>query len=79
MKNDQILDRLQEIFRDVLNDQNLIILPKMSAEDIEDWDSLSHVNLIVSIQKDFKIKFKLGEVETLNNIGDMIELIKQKI
>ena len=79
MKNDQILDRLQEIFRDVLNDQNLTILPKMSAEDIEDWDSLSHVNLIVSIQKDFKIKFKLGEVETLNNIGDMIELIKQKI
>jgi acyl carrier protein len=71
-------ERLQEIFRDVFDNDKLIINEKMSAIDIEDWDSLAQINLIVAIEKEFEIKFTLEEVIKLKNIGEMLELIKLK-
>lgn len=71
--------RLQDIFRDIFDSANLVIDRSTSAKDIEDWDSLSHINLIVAIEKDFKIEFALGELQDLKNVGEMMDLIKKKV
>lgn len=72
-------EKLQEIFRDIFDNQDLVITRGTSARDIEDWDSLSHINLIVAIEKAFKIKFALGELQELKNVGEMIDLVDRKL
>ena len=71
-------ERLQEIFRDIFDDEKLIITEEMSANYIEDWDSLAQINLIIAIEKEFKVKFRLEEVSNLKNIGEMLELLSKK-
>lgn len=75
----EIKERLQEIFRDVFDDEELEIREEMSAKDIEDWDSLAQINLIIAIEKEFGVKFNLEEVSKLKNIGEMLELINLKL
>lgn len=75
----EIKERLQEIFRDVFDEEDLEIREDMSAKDIDDWDSLAQINLIVAIEKEFGVKFNLDEVSQLKNIGEMLELISKKI
>lgn len=75
----EIKERLQEIFRDVFDDEELEIREDMSAKDIEDWDSLAQINLIIAIEKEFGVKFNLEEVSKLKNIGEMLELINLKL
>lgn len=74
-----ILEQVQDIFRDIFDDEDLVIKNETSAVDIEDWDSLSHIRLVVAIEKEFDIKFAFGELQELKNVGEMIELIKEKI
>lgn len=71
--------KVQDIFRDIFDDENLTISEQTHSEDIEDWDSLSHINLVASIEKEFHIKFALGELQELKNVGDMLELIAKKV
>ena len=75
----QFLERLQPIFRDVFDDINLIIVPTSNSDSIEGWDSLAHINLVSAVEQEFKIRFALGELQTLKNVGDMIELMGKKI
>lgn len=75
----EIKERLQEIFRDIFDDEELEIREEMSAEDIEDWDSLAQINLIIAIEKEFGVKFNLEEVSKLKNIGEMLIQIKSKL
>ena len=75
----EILDRLQPIFREVLENNDLVITTSSSAKNVENWDSLAHINLVSVIEQEFKIRFALGELETLNNVGDMIELMQKKM
>ena len=75
----EILDRLQPIFREVLENNDLVITITSSAKNVEGWDSLAHINLVSVIEQEFKIRFALGELETLNNVGDMIELMQKKM
>lgn len=75
----EIKERLQEIFRDIFDDEELEIRDDMSAKDIEDWDSLAQINLIIAIEKEFGVKFNLEEVSKLKNIGEMLELINLKL
>ncbi len=79
MDSTQILEELQEIFRDVLDQPELILTPQSNAQTVEDWDSLAHINLVTSIEKHYKIKFALGELQELKNVGDMIDLIQTKL
>jgi len=72
-------EKLQEIFRDIFDDEELVITEGMTAADIEDWDSLAQINLIIAIEKEFRIKFNLEEVSKLKNIGEMLDLIKFKV
>jgi acyl carrier protein len=74
----EIKKKITAIFRDVFDDPTLLVQDSTHSKDIDDWDSLNHINLIVAIEKEFKIKFALGELESLKNVGEMIRLIQKK-
>ncbi|MBF0467002.1 MAG: acyl carrier protein [Nitrospirae bacterium] len=73
------IDGVQPIFRDIFDDGSLIITRQTSANDIEEWDSLNHINLVVAIEKFYDIKFALGEIQSLKNVGEMADLIDEKV
>ena len=79
MNREMIYQRINEIFRDVFDDEDIVISSETTAADIEGWDSLVHVNLIISIEKKFEIKFKMEEFSTLRNVGAMVELIEKYV
>ena len=74
-----ILDELQPIFQDIFEDDELSITAESNADTVEGWDSLAHINLIFSIEQEFEIKFALGELEAMKNVGDMVELMQTKL
>ena len=74
----ECLERLNEIFRDVFDDEDLIITRETSADDIAEWDSVMHVSLIIEIEKAFGIRFSSTEVAQLQNVGDLVDLINTK-
>lgn len=74
-----ILNELQPIFQDVFDDEDLVVTNESNAENIDDWDSLSHIRLVVAIEKQFGIKFAFDELQGLKNVGEMITLIEKKI
>ena len=76
---DSSLEELQEIFRDVLDQPDLVLTRSSNASNVDDWDSLAHINLVTSIEKRYKIRFALGELQDLKDVGDMIDLIKAKL
>jgi acyl carrier protein len=75
----ELLDGLNGIFREVFDDDNIKITPEMTASDVDGWDSLSHVNLIVAIESRFKITFSQKELLTFKNVGDLLNSIRSKI
>jgi len=75
MSREEIFEEVQEIFREVFDDDELEINDSTNAEDIEDWDSLEHINLVINMEKKFSLKFNLKEVGELQNVGEMIDLI----
>jgi len=77
--SDALLPEVQEIFRDVLDEPDLELTRASNAETVDDWDSLSHVNLMVAIEKRYKVKFSLGELDKLKHIGDLLDLLEKKI
>jgi len=80
MTQEEILLKIQDIFRKVFMDDSLVITEETNADDIDKWDSLNHINLVMAIEKEFNIKFALGELQELENVGDMIKLmIKSKL
>ena len=79
MTKEQILADVQDIFRDVFDEEELVIKDETNADDIEDWDSLAQVRLTVAIEKKFGIKFDFGELTALHNVGEMLELIGKKM
>jgi acyl carrier protein len=78
MHDDEILLKLTPIFREVFDDENVTPVLEMMADDVEEWDSLSNVRLIASIEKQFGVRFTASEVGELDNVGDLVSLIKQK-
>lgn len=76
---EEILNNLQSIFRTVFDDDTLIVNSQTNSEDIEDWDSLEQINLLVAIEKFFNIKFDISEISNLLFVGDMVNLIKRKV
>ncbi len=74
-----IQEELQDIFRDIFDNELLLITRETNANDIEEWDSLAQVIIIVAIEKTFNIKFTLEELQNFKNVGDFIDLIEGKI
>ena len=74
----ELRERLNGIFREVFDDDGIQIAPEMTSNDIEGWDSLSHVNLIVAVESHFKIRFTQRELLAQKNIGDLMNAIAAK-
>lgn len=74
-----IIKELQEIFRGIFDDDELVITNEMTADDIEDWDSLTHMQLIVEIEKKYNIRFTTAEIKKAANVGEFIAIIQSKL
>ena len=79
MERKDIINRLTEIFRKILSNDVLILRNELTANDVDNWDSLSHMLLITEIENSFSIKFKLKDLNKMKNVGDMIEVIISKL
>ena len=79
MTHSEIMEKVQRIFREVFDDDTLVIEDSTNSSDIEDWDSLEHITLVVSMEKEFGLKFDLKEVNELANVGEMVDLIALKL
>ena len=80
MTEEQIWRQLTEVFRDVFADDEIEIHGETTADDIEDWDSLTNVQLLIAIEKEFEgMKFNTGEVANLENVGQMVALIQDRL
>lgn len=75
----EIYNNVQDTFRDIFDDEELVITDKTNADDIDDWDSLAQIRLTVAIEKKFDIKFNFNELASLHNVGEMLELILNKL
>ena len=78
MERNEILARVEEIFREELELDDLVLNDETTADDVEEWDSLTHIQLIVAIEKHFKIKFTSKEILSWQNVGQMIDCIAAK-
>lgn len=78
MEKQEILSHVEEIFRDVLDNEEIVLTDMTTANDVEDWDSLTHIQLIVAIEKHFRIKFTSKEILSWANVGEMIDCIESK-
>ena len=72
------LQDLEPVFRDVFDDESIVLSPQSSARDIEDWDSLNHVRLMLAVSRAFQTKFTAAEISRLKNVGDLAELLDRK-
>ncbi|MBR3078920.1 MAG: acyl carrier protein [Prevotella sp.] len=79
MERDDILARIQEIFREELEVEDLVLTDETTADDVEEWDSLSHVQLVVALEKAFNIKFTSREILSWDNVGDLVDCIGKKL
>ena len=75
MNNNELIEIVQEIFRDNFDEDDIVITRETTADDIDDWDSLEQINLLTTISKKFNITFSLADVRGLENVGDMLDLI----
>jgi acyl carrier protein len=79
MSTESIIGELQPIFRDVLDLPALQLRAESNASNVEGWDSLAHINLVMAVESHYKVKFALGELQGLKNVGEMAELIGRKL
>ena len=78
MTREEVFNRVQDIFRDIFDEDDMVINDKTNPDDVEDWDSLNQINLVSSIEKEFKIKFSIGELVALKDVGAMVDLMIEK-
>jgi acyl carrier protein len=78
MTEPELYGGLNEIFRQVLDDDSIDLKPSMTAEDVEGWDSMNHIFIVVEIEKRFGIKFQAAEMEELKNVGELAAVVRQK-
>lgn len=79
MSREQIFEQINEVFREVFDDETIMVGESTTADDIEDWDSLEHINLIAAVEECFGIKFTMGQVVTMKNVGEMADIISSQI
>jgi acyl carrier protein len=71
----QIFERTNAVFRDLFDDEAITVSDETTAADIEDWDSLNHINLVLAIETEFGMKFTMGEVTGMKNVGEMVDIL----
>ena len=75
MTREEVFAKLNEVFRDVFDDEDIVVTDETTAADIEDWDSLEHINLINAVEQEFDIKFNMGQIVSMKNVGEMADKI----
>lgn len=78
MEKNEILAKLQEIFIDVLDNEDIVLTEDTVADDVEEWDSLANIQLVVAIQKEFGVKFTSSEISSWKNVGELVNCIASK-
>jgi acyl carrier protein len=78
MTDDDIYERLTPIFRDVFDDDELVVHPQLTAKDVAEWDSMSHIRLVLTVERAFGTRFAASEVAGLENVGQFVSLIKRR-
>lgn len=79
MNKEEVFEIVNEVFRDVFDDEEITVNALTTADDIEDWDSLEHINLIAAMESRFGMKFTMGEVVSMKNVGEMVDIIISRI
>lgn len=79
MQHKEVSDKLTIIFREFFNDKSIVLFNELTANDIDKWDSLSHMLLIAEIETQFSIKFRLKDIKKMRNVGDMVAIITSKL
>ena len=75
LSREEVFEEVRKIFRDNFDDEELVIVDETNSKDIEDWDSIEHINLVIAMEKRFGLKFDIREVGKLANVGEMVDLI----
>ena len=78
MTEQEIYDKLNEVFQDIFDDDSITVSASTTADDIEDWDSLEHIRLIAAVERRFGVCFKMGEVSSMKNVGEMVSIINER-
>ncbi len=78
MDRNDVLKQINLIFRDILDNESIVITETTKADDVEEWDSLTHIQLVVAIEKQFTVRFTSREIQGWKNVGEMIECILTK-
>jgi acyl carrier protein len=79
MERTEIIEKLTAVFHEVFNDNNIVLSDEMTAKDVENWDSLTHMLMITKVEETFGIKFKLKELNRLKSVGDLVSILEEKI
>ncbi len=75
MTREEVFEKMNEVFRDVFEDDDITVTDTTTAADIEDWDSLEHINLVNAMEQEFGIKFNMGQIVSMKNVGEMADII----
>ena len=78
MDEAQIYERLTQLFQDIFDNDSISVTPELSAKDVDGWDSVTHIRLMLTVEKAFRIKFSTSEIGNLKNMGDLVTLIKAR-
>ncbi len=79
MTREEVFKRVNEVFRDVFDDEDITVGEDTTAADIDDWDSLEHINLVNAIEEEFDIKFSMGQIVAMKDVGEMVDIIIEKL
>ena len=79
MTREEVYEKLNEVFRDVFDDDSITVNDATTSNDIEEWDSLEHINLIAAVEQEFGMRFSMGQVVSMKNVGEMVDIILSQI
>ncbi|MCW3116062.1 MAG: acyl carrier protein [Chitinophagaceae bacterium] len=79
MEKSEVLEKVNEVFIDILDNEDIVLTYETTANDVDDWDSLNHIQLVVAIEKKFKIRFTSQEIQSWKNVGEMLDCILTKV
>jgi acyl carrier protein len=79
MESAEIYQKLNDVFHDVFDDDEIVVHPNLTANDVDGWDSLRHVRLLLTVEQTFGVKFSASEAIRLNNVGDLAQLVESKM
>lgn len=79
MTREEVFVKLNEVFRDVFDDEDITVEDATTSKDVEGWDSLEHINLINAVEQEFGIRFNMGKIVTMKNVGEMVDFIMTEV